>query len=234
MSGTIASRARRQDPAKKAADAEASPEKQLEGLGFSMPRRKAARAAPASSAWSAKATSSSTCSTARAAWAAKAASRCEAVKAELIRSLEHLDTRPPVPDRLLQRAAGRFQSHRHARPAGLRHRREQAAGDRFLDSIIARRRHGPRGRPAAGHSPPARRDLLPDRRRRPEAHARPIGEDSPLWRRASSSTPSSSGRARSRTGRVFWPTWPGKTAATTSTSTSRSTRPRTEVGYASA
>ncbi len=85
--------------------------------------------------------------------------------------------RPPIPDHLLQRAAGDLQSQRHARPAGLRHRGEQAAGGAIPRFDRRRGGHGPRRGPAPGHPSAARRDLLPHRRRRSEAHARPIGED---------------------------------------------------------
>ena len=66
-----------------------------------------------------------------------------AVKAELIRSLKGLGHSPPIPDHLLQRAAGDLQSQRHVRPAGLRHRREQAAGGAIPRFDRRRGGHGP-------------------------------------------------------------------------------------------
>ena len=183
-----------------------SPQEQLAKSGLlAGSRRKAARPAPASSASSARDTSSSTCFDRSGSMGGSGRNPLRAVKAELLRKPQKPRYRPPVPDHLLQRAAGALQSHRHARPAGLRHGAEQAAGDALPRFDLGRRRHGPRGCPAAGHPAAARRDLLPHRRRRPETLAGRNWRRFGTWRRASSSTPSSSAPARSRPARVFWP-----------------------------
>ena len=93
----------------------------------SLPKPRAARPAPASSAWWAKGISSSTSSTARGAWAATGGTRCGPSRPNC--SGASKTSTPSINSRSSSTTnSPPLQSQRHARPPGLRHRRRTSSG----------------------------------------------------------------------------------------------------------